>query len=138
MNILVKKVFLKTSQGLADWIGNHNLVQVVSPEVVAGPTHAKHSVLEVLKAFEQQNNISRSPEMELLVRLSGERQVSRALEKARVKGDEAVFICWNEDCSRTWEEFKKEFVKKEVLFTDPDKSILLEAMEKTAVFWMRS
>ena len=138
MSVLVKKVSLKTREGLLEWLSRHPGTQALDPAVAAGPTHVIHSVQEVLKAFEQGNNIARTPEMELLVRVSGERQVSKAIQKAGVKADKAVFVCWSEDPEKTWQEFRQEFVLEEEEFRDPDKKSLLKAMEETAIFWMRA
>jgi len=136
MDILIKKVSLKTNAGIQEWLESHPGCQVVDPGVTGGPTHIKHSVIEVLKAFEQGRNIARTKELEFLLRLVGERQVSKAVSKACVKNKEAVFVSWVGKDS--WRDFKACFVSKEREYTDLPEDRLLDMIEKSTLFWMIS
>jgi len=133
MNIAIKKVSLNTKQGLLDWLENHPETQVVDASVVASKRHAEHAVKETLKAFDQGSNISKKPEPEFLIRITGERQLNKALLKSEVKDSNAVFVSWSE--KSVWPSFKKAFVKKETVFTEKED---LDAIEKTSTFWLWS
>jgi len=133
MNIAIKKVSLKSNKGILGWLEQHPETQVVCALAVASRRHAEHAVMETLKAFAQGRNISRKPELEFLIRLTGERQLSKAFVKSEAKGDKAVFISWSE--KNPWPSFKEKFVKRESEF---EKTEDLDAIEKTSTFWLWS
>ncbi len=59
--------------------------QVVRPEALVGPLHVSIASVTAYRRHSAGKGIARSPSIELLLRLAGERQVSRALGKLGVR-----------------------------------------------------
>jgi tRNA threonylcarbamoyladenosine modification (KEOPS) complex Cgi121 subunit len=110
------------------FLENAPKTQIVRQNAVAGKTHAVSSAAQALKAFASGTSVCRSEEMEFLVRLSGERQISRALaacEPAR----RSVFVCWGKD---TFARFRKSFDVREIPLREQPQEKLKAALERGA------
>ena len=59
--------------------------QLISPGVLVGPLHAVIASVTAYRRHSKGAGIAKSPSMELLLRLSGERQVSRAIRKLGIR-----------------------------------------------------
>jgi tRNA threonylcarbamoyladenosine modification (KEOPS) complex Cgi121 subunit len=114
------------------FLENAPKTQIVGQNAVAGKIHAISSVEQALKAFASGSNICRSEGLEFLVRLSGQRQIQRALAVCE-PSRRSVFVCWGKD---TFPRFKKEFKVKEIPMKEPRQERLKAALEKTATFWL--
>lgn len=60
-------------------------VQLIDAEVVFGPGHVESAVAHASRAFEQKRNTCRELRAELMLYLSGERQISTAIKVAGIK-----------------------------------------------------
>ncbi|HEX17238.1 MAG TPA: hypothetical protein ENG60_02355 [Thermoplasmatales archaeon] len=60
-------------------------IQVVDADLVCGKDHVISAVMHAVRSFKEKRNSTRSLSMELLLYLSGERQISRAIEKVGIK-----------------------------------------------------
>ncbi|MBI1973574.1 hypothetical protein HYS54_02060 [Candidatus Micrarchaeota archaeon] len=134
--MLVKRfVFKSVPSSLFDWLSKHPKTQVVASRVVAGEKHAIHCVNQTLKAFTNGENIASKPEIDIVLRIMGERQISKALAAAK-PGKDCVFISWSPRAPRVWREFKAAFKPAEKPLREPSHAKLLTAMEKSATFWL--
>ena len=115
------------------FLKNHRKTQIVSFDVVVSEKHVIHSVNQCLKAFAQHRNYSKSEEIEFLIRLAGERQIKKVIEKS-TPAKKSVFVSWN----GSWKDFKKEFDFKELNFPVVSEKKEREALEKSATFWLSS
>lgn len=65
----------------------------IDAQAVAGINHLKACILNSLKGFTQKNNISNSINVEILLYLSGYRQISKAIERCGLSKKTHVIIC---------------------------------------------
>lgn len=76
-------------------------IQLLDSHGIAGKEHICHATLHALNAFERNENIANDLGLEICVRASAQRQISKALDLLGIKtGDMdicAVFIGCNED-----------------------------------------
>lgn len=110
--------------------------QVVDREIITSEKNIVHAIKETERAYEQGNEISHVKSIGLLLRLTGTRQIKDAIEKAKVKGRRAVFICFDKDPGETWKKFKKEFDFKEEDLPQASEEKIKKEMEKASTFWM--
>ena len=132
--MLVRRVLVEGGD-VAGFLARHPETQVVSSAVVAGEKHVLHCVGQALKAFAQGRNVSSRAELEFLLCLTGERQIGKALEKAR-PGKDVVFVCWAPEAEEVFAGFLGEFggVEKRLLEASGDE--LKAALERGAVYWL--
>jgi KEOPS complex subunit Cgi121 len=62
-------------------------VQFFDAERIAGLVHLTFALLNALQAFDQQRNLSKSLEVEVLLYASGQRQIVKAIEKLGLRKD---------------------------------------------------
>ncbi len=77
--------------------------------------------------------------MEFLLRLAGERQINKALALLGVKKGvkSYVFVSWGDNAQGIYRDFKKRFKPVEKPFPKTvSRDKLLDAMEKSATFWL--
>ena len=115
------------------FLRNHKKTQIVNSKVVISEKHAIHSVNQALKAFAQKRNYSKQEEIEFLIRLTAERQIRKAIEKAK-PSEKSVFVSWNS----SFNDFKKQFEFKELSFPKIKEKEEKIALEKSATFWLSS
>lgn len=138
--IIVKAVeFLEDldQDKIIDFLDEEKNAQIVDREVVKSKKNVIHAVKETEKAYEQGNEISHVETIGILLRLVGTRQISEAIEKAKVKGKEAVFISFGSNSNERWEEFKEKFKIKEKELPKASEEEIKKEMEKASTFWIR-
>ncbi|MBI4214603.1 hypothetical protein HY546_01280 [archaeon] len=134
--MIVKRVVFKTApKEIFEWLSKHSKTQVVSSRIVAGERHVIHCVNQTFKAFDAGENIASKQEIDFVLRLVGERQIRKALEQAKPKKD-CVFVCWNNGAGKAWKDFCGSFSFLEKPLREPPRAKLLEALEKSATFWL--
>ncbi len=74
---IVKKLILEEKKML----GDHNYLLIIDSGSVAGFQHLKACIHYSLQAFKQKNNLAKTLNTEILLYLSGYRQISKAIEK---------------------------------------------------------
>lgn len=137
--VLVKGVMLKNTEGIAPFLEKQEHTQLVNAKYALCETLVLHSVEQALKAFRNRENIAGNGGLEFLLRLAGERQISRALEMLGAKKGvkSYVFVSWNKDAGDVYKAFKKQFKPVEKPFPKTvSREKLLDAMEKSATFWL--
>lgn len=137
--VLVKGVLLKNVEGIAPFLEKQEQTQVVAAKYALCETLVLHSVKQALKAFRNRENIANKESLEFLLRLGGERQIGKALEKLGAKKgvQSYVFVSWNPKAGGIYKEFRRQFKPAEKPFPKAvSRDRLLDAMEKTATFWL--
>lgn len=131
--IIVKAIEFKKFDldSILDFLKHKRKTQVVDYGCVYGRIHALHSVFQTLKAFRNNENISNKEEIEFLLRLSGKRQIGKALEYCKPK-KKSIFISW--DKKNVFEEFRKNFDFREIELQKISKEGVKDALERSAVF----
>lgn len=120
---------------ILDFVDANPKTQVIPAKLFFGEKHVQHALLETKKAFSSKTNICKKEGLEFLVRLVGERQIKEALKKTAPKKT-SVFVCWSENCSAIFRKFKKEFKFTEFKPKEPPKEQQMDAIERTATFWL--
>ncbi len=67
-------------------------VQLMDADGIAGKNHAVHAAIHAIKSFARKENISNDLGLEILVRASGQRQISEAIQMLGIKNGE-MNIC---------------------------------------------
>lgn len=139
MRVLIKGIEFEKldSDRLMDFLSENKKTQVVDAKCFFGEKHVIHSILQTLKAFRDKSNISKSEELEFLVRLSGQRQIKNALSICKPR-KKVVFVSWNKNDKKIFSKLKKEFKVKARVLKEPDKESQKDAIEKTATFYLSS
>lgn len=137
MQVYIKGIRFKRldTDAVLAFLRKHHSVQVVAARACAGGLHAQHAVLQAEKAFRQKKNTARTRQLEFLVRLSGQRQIKKAV-KACTPTANSVFVSWSPAAQRTFSEFKKQFAVAEVKIREPPPEKIKQALEKTATYWL--
>lgn len=137
--MIVKPLEIKpeNKDKIINFIEEQEKTQVVDIDSAFSHKNVEHAVLETKRAFKENKNISRDEKIELLIRLTAERQIKKAIEKAKVKEEKAVFICFNDEQRKTWEKFKEKFMDEETRFPKRNLDEVKEKMEQTATFWLK-
>jgi tRNA threonylcarbamoyladenosine modification (KEOPS) complex Cgi121 subunit len=78
----------------------HNIdIQLLDAEMVFGKTHILSGIDRALRAYKHQRNVASTLVTEILVRLSGEKQIHHALKKVGVKkGTNRAILIIEGDC----------------------------------------
>jgi KEOPS complex subunit Cgi121 len=66
-------------------ISNDCTIQLINAEGIAGYEHALHATLHAIKSFERNENIANDLGIEICVRASAQRQISKALDILGIK-----------------------------------------------------
>ena len=60
-------------------------IQLMDADGIAGMVHGKHAAIHAIKAFSRNENISKDMGLEICVRISGQRQISRAISMLGIR-----------------------------------------------------
>jgi tRNA threonylcarbamoyladenosine modification (KEOPS) complex Cgi121 subunit len=106
-------------------------VQLVDASKVFGEKHVVHCIFLTVRAFEKKQSIAGTPELELLVRLAGTKQISEAIKQMR-PSDKAVLIAFGENAKQCFREAIKRLGAEE-LGENLEKPGEKDAMEKAVL-----
>lgn len=136
-DVLVKAIEFKNLNldDIIAFLEKHEKTQIVNMMCVFGEKHVLHSVFQTLKAFANHENITRNESLEFLVRLSGSRQITKAI-KASGAQQQSVFVCWDKNTDDVFNEFKKRFPFREIPLRKVPLDEEMDAIEKSATFWL--
>ena len=136
MVVVVKLIEMKNldDEKLMAFLAEHEGCQVFNSEFFVGKKQVLHAVNEMKRAFREGINFSSKEELEFLVRFLGERQINKAVKKAK-PGKHSVFVSWK-NSARNYNDFKKLFEFRVLKMRKPKEKELKEAIEKTASFWI--
>ncbi len=136
--MIVKPIEMKKNnmEQMIKFMEKNAETQIVSLKLAFTEKNVEHAVKETLRAIKQGRNISRKTNIELVLRLAGERQIQKALKKVGLEEKNLVFICFNDQPEETWERFKGNFEVKETEFPERKTEEVRRRMEKTATFWL--
>ncbi len=76
---------------------DYNDIQLVDSGLVAGLGHVEFAVSQAEKAFKRGENISKDPLLEVMVRMSGQRQINRAFEMFGLHDSTSVILISKRD-----------------------------------------
>ena len=81
-------------------ISSDCVVQIMDANGIAGKKHALHAAIHALNAFQRNENIAKDLGLEICVRASAQRQISRALDVLGIKEGKMNICAVAVDCDR--------------------------------------
>jgi len=109
------------------------VIQFVDPKKVFGEKHILHCILLTERAFRNGTNVASSPEIEFLLRLSGTRQINKAIKQLS-PGSEALVVVFGENAKKCYENTKEQIGWTEIkgfkLKSQPEEK---DAMERAVL-----
>ncbi len=106
-------------------ISKNCTVQLLNAEGIAGREHILHAAVHAVKAFERNENIAKDLGLEICVRASAQRQISKALSILGIKEGEMNICAVAVDCSENiMNELGTILDKREDSVLNPDENLL--------------
>lgn len=109
------------------------VVQLVNPNKVLGKKHLLHCILLTERAFKKGRNIASSPDIEFLLRLSGTRQIDKAIKQMSPK-KEALVVVFGKNAGECYKKAKEQVgwseIKRLELKSQPGEK---DAMERASL-----
>lgn len=106
-------------------ISKNCTVQLLNADGIAGYEHILHATTHAIKAFERDENIAKDLGLEICVRASAQRQISKSLSILGIKEDEMNICAIAVDCSENiMEELETILDKRDDNVLKPDETIL--------------
>lgn len=106
-------------------IGKKCTVQLLNADGIAGREHIIHAAAHAIKAFERNENIAKDLGLEICVRASAQRQISKALSILGLKEGEMNICAVAVDCSENiMDELGTILDKRDDNVLNPDENLL--------------
>lgn len=106
-------------------ISKNCTVQLLNADGIAGREHILHSTVHAIKAFERNENIAKDLGLEICVRASAQRQISKALSTLGLKEGEMNICAVAVDCSENiMDELGTILDKRNESVLEPDETLL--------------
>ena len=100
-------------------------VQLLNADGIAGREHIIHAAVHAVKAFERDENIAKDLGLEICVRASAQRQISKALSILGIKEGEMNICAVAVDCSENiMDELGTILDKRDDNILNPDENLL--------------
>lgn len=100
-------------------------IQLLNAEGIAGYEHVLHATAHAIKAFEREENIAKDLGLEICVRASAQRQISKALLILGIKEGEMDICAVAVDCGENiMDELESILNKRDDDVLKPDETIL--------------
>lgn len=106
-------------------ISKNCTVQLINADGIAGYEHILHATVHAIKAFERDENIAKDLGLEICVRASAQRQISKALSILGIKEGEMNICAVAVDCSENiLDKLETILDKREDNVLKPDETLL--------------
>lgn len=106
-------------------ISKNCTVQLLNADGIAGYEHILHAAVHAIKAFERNENIAKDLGLEICVRASAQRQISKALSILGIREGKMNICAVAVDCSENiMDELGTILDKKDDTVLNPDKTLL--------------
>ncbi len=106
-------------------ISKNCTVQLLNADGIAGREHIIHAAVHAVKAFERDENIAKDLGLEICVRASAQRQISKALSILGIKEGEMNICAVAVDCSENiMDELGTILDKRDDNILNPDENLL--------------
>ena len=106
-------------------ISKNCTVQLLNADGIAGREHILHSTVHAIKAFERNENIAKDLGLEICVRASAQRQISKALSTLGLKEGEMNICAVAVDCNENiMDELGTILDKRDDSVLEPDEKLL--------------
>jgi KEOPS complex subunit Cgi121 len=106
-------------------ISKNCTIQLLNADGIAGREHILHAAVHAIKAFERNENIAKDLGLEICVRASAQRQISKALSILGIREGKMNICAVAVDCSENiMGELGTILDKKDDTVLNPDKTLL--------------
>lgn len=106
-------------------ISKNCTVQLLNADGIAGREHIIHAAVHAIKAFERNENIAKDLGLEICVRASAQRQISKALSILGIREGKMNICAVTVDCSENiMDELGNILDKRDDTALDPDEALL--------------
>ena len=106
-------------------ISKNCTIQLLNADGIAGREHILHAAVHAIKAFERNENIAKDLGLEICVRASAQRQISKALSILGIREGEMNICAVAVDCSENiMDELGDILNKNDDTVLDPDEALL--------------
>jgi KEOPS complex subunit Cgi121 len=106
-------------------ISKNCTIQLLNADGIAGHEHVLHAAVHAIKAFERDENIAKDLGLEICVRASAQRQISKALSILGINEDEMNICAVAVDCSENiMDELEGILKKRDDSVLKPDEVLL--------------
>lgn len=106
-------------------LSKNGTVQLLNADGIAGREHILHATVHAIKAFERNENIAKDLGLEICVRASAQRQISKALSILGIKEGEMNICAVAVDCSENiMDELGTILDKRDNDVLNPDENLL--------------
>ena len=100
------------------------LIQLMDAKAIAGKKHLEHGIIHAIKSFERGENLAKDLGIEILLRTSGQRQISKAFNILGLKEEKMDIAIVMIDClNETVDSLNDMFERKDSVL-ESDESIL--------------
>ena len=106
-------------------ISKNCTIQLLNADGIAGREHILHAAVHAIKAFERNENIAKDLGLEICVRASAQRQISKALSILGIREGKMNICAVAVDCSENiMDELGDILNKNDDTVLDPDETLL--------------
>lgn len=106
-------------------ISRNCTIQLLNADGIAGCEHILHAAVHAIKAFERNENIAKDLGLEICVRASAQRQISKALSILGIKEGEMNICAVAVDCSENiMDKLETILDKRDDSILNPDEDLL--------------
>jgi KEOPS complex subunit Cgi121 len=106
-------------------ISKNCTIQLLNADGIAGHEHILHAAVHAIKAFERNENIAKDLGLEICVRASAQRQISKALSILGIREGKMNICAVAVDCSENiMEELEAVLDKRDGSILKPDEDLL--------------
>lgn len=103
---------------------DNGLIQLMDAKAIAGKKHLEHGIIHAIKSFERGENLAKDLGIEILLRTSGQRQISKAFNILGLKEEKMNIAIVMIDClNETVDSLNDMFERKDTVL-ESNESIL--------------
>lgn len=102
------------------------LIQLMDAKAIAGKKHLEHGIIHAIKSFERGENLAKDLGIEILLRTSGQRQISKAFNILGLKEEKMDIAIVMIDCLNETVDSLNDMFERNDSVLESDESILKE------------
>ena len=84
----------------------------INTDNICGKKHLKQAIAQAFKAFDEKQNFANDPGLEIVVRLSAQKQINKALKKLGIKEKGNITVLYIDTTQDQIQETQKLFVNR--------------------------
>lgn len=89
-----------------------SIIQLINTDNICGKKHLKQAITQAFKVFDEKQNFANDPGLEIVVRLSAQKQINKALKKLGIKEKGNITIIYIDTTQDQIQETQKLFINR--------------------------